>query len=225
MRTAYLASIALALCAVAVPAMTQDVAPFNRTVYRAGNWYVVRTTKTTGAVSCTGFHMSNPGVQLHRDSLIVKLAGEPKSVGLRFGQEPARAPRPAEKAEQQMGAVVLSGADFAQLRHGKTLVLEVATAKGAERQTLQLDGLEATLKNIDAGCPVPVALQRAERAERRAREKALAERCSPASVARMRERGLNELRIASRCPNASPPESKASAPAAAPAASAASARR
>lgn len=203
MKNALVISIALALAAIAAPAVSQPGVQTNRATTRAGNWYVVRSThKTTGDVACTGFYMGRPGVQLSKDSLIVKVPGELKSIGLRFGGEPARPARAPGKSEQQIGAVVLSGADFEQLRRSKTLGLEVVTSTTTASHTLELEGLGDALKNITAGCPLPPATKRAELAAQKAREKAQAQRCSPQGIARMQERGMHELRIKSLCPKA-----------------------
>ncbi len=204
MKTVSLLSLFAVLWTLAAPGMTQE-ARSGRAVFRSGDWYVVHSTqKATGAVACTGYQIGHPGAQLGKDSLSVKIAGEPKSIVLRFGDEPARAPRPAQKAEAQAGAVMLAGADFEQLRRSKTMELDVATAQGRVRETLNLGGLDATLKNIDAGCPLPAALVRAERKAQLAREKAAKARCEPAGVARMREKGVPEWRIAATCPKAAP---------------------
>lgn len=203
MKTAFVISIALALAGAALPAASQPGVQTNRAAFRAGNWFVVHSAhKTTGEVACTGFYMGRPGVQLSKDSLIVKVPGELKSIGLRFGDQSARPARAPEKSEQQIGAVVLSGADFEQLRNSKTLGLEVVTSTTSASHTLELEGLRAALKNINEGCPLPPATKRAELAAQKAREKAQAERCSPQGIARMQERGLHELRIKSMCPKA-----------------------
>lgn len=203
MKAAYLVSIALALASVAVPGMTQPGAQTNRTVYRAGNWFVVRSTHdTTGAVACTGFYMGLGAVQLSKENLILRVPGEIKSIGLRFGEQPPRAPRPPEASEKQIGAVMLAGPDFEALRRSKTLGIEVATAQGGGRHTLQLEGLDAALKNINDGCPLTPAAKQAERAAKQARERAIAARCAPAGVERMRARGVPEWRIKADCPKA-----------------------
>lgn len=203
MKTALVVSLALALATFAAPGMTQPGVQTNRTVYRAGNWFVVRSThNTTGNVGCTGFYMGQPGVQLSKESLILRVPGEIKSIGLRYGDQPARAARPPAASEKQIGAVVLGGADFEQLRGSKTLGLDVTTAQGRGSHTLQLEGLDAALKNIGEGCPLTPAAKRAERVAQKAREKAQAERCSPKGIARMKEMGMHELRIRSTCPNA-----------------------
>jgi hypothetical protein len=203
MKAAFLISIALALAGIAAPGIAQPGVQTNRTVLRAGNWYVVRSThKVTGAVACTGFYIGNPGVQLTKESLVLRVPGEIKSIGMRIGDRPARAARAPQPTEKQMGAVVLAGADFDQLRQNKTLALDVTTAQGRDSHTLQLDGLAAALKNINDGCPLTQAAKRAERAAEKARAKAEAERCSPQGIARMKESGMHELRIRSACPKA-----------------------
>jgi hypothetical protein len=206
MKTAFLVSLALVLSTAAAPAMTQQS---NRTVLRAGNWYVVRSTQpVTGTVACTGFYMGQSGVELSKDSLIVRVPGDINSVGLRFGEEPARSLRPAEKTERQIGGVMLAGADFKQLRRSKTLSLDVTTAQGRTSHTLQVEGLDAALKNIEDGCPLTPASLRAERAVRQARAKAEAAKCTPAGIARMREKGYPEVRIVATCPKAAPPPAR-----------------
>jgi hypothetical protein len=203
MKDAFLITIALALAGIAAPGVAQPGTQTNTTVFRAGNWYVVRSThNTTGAVGCTGFYMGHPGVQLSKESLIVRVPGEIKSIGMRFGDEPARAARTPQAAEKQIGAVVLAGADFDQLRKGKTLALDVTTAQGRGNHTFQLAGLDGALKNINDGCPLTQAAKRAERAAQKTREKVQAERCSPKGIARMQEMGIHELRIRSACPKA-----------------------
>lgn len=203
MKRALLLCVGLVLGAFAIPSLSQPGVQTNRAAFRAGNWYVVHSThKTTGDVACTGFYMGRPGVQLSKDSLIIKVPGELKSIGLRFGDQPARPARAPEKSEQQIGAVVLGGADFEQLQSSKTLGLEVVTSTTRASHTLELEGLRAALKNINAGCPLTPATKRAELAAQKTREKALAERCSPQAIARMQERGMHELRIKSLCPKA-----------------------
>jgi hypothetical protein len=203
MKTAFLISIALAMAGIAAPGVAKPGTQANRTVHRAGNWFVVRSTNdTTGTVGCTGFHMGDSGVQLSKETLILKIPGELKTIALRFDGQPPRASRPPEASEKQVGAVVLAGADFEQLRRGKTLGLDVVTAQGPSSHTLQLEGLDAALKNINDGCPLTPAAKRAELAEKKARAKAEAERCSPKGIARMREKGLPDLRIKSACPQA-----------------------
>lgn len=199
MKSAPLLLAALTLFA-AVPGLAQ---PSSKTVYRSGNWYVVRSTQpVTGAVACTGFYMGQGGVQLGRDSLLIKTADEVKSVSLRFGEQPARAARALDPNERQMGAVMVAGADFELMRRGKSLALELVTAKGNESHSLKLEGLDAALKNIDAGCPLPAASARAERAQQQARAKAQASRCTPEGVEKQRAMGVPEWRIAARCPQA-----------------------
>jgi hypothetical protein len=206
MKTAIFVPLAIALATLTSPAEAQQSTQTRNIVLRAGNWYVVRSNQTaSGAVACSGFYMGQDGVELRKDKLVVKLPGEPKSIGLRFGDEPPRAPRAPDANERQTGAVVLAGADFEQLRRSKSVSLDVATAQGRANPTLKLEGLNAAVKSIDAGCPVPAASVRAERALQKKREKALAERCSPAGIARMREQGLNDLRIMSACPKAALP--------------------
>jgi hypothetical protein len=203
MKTAFLISIALAMASIAAPGVAQSGTQTNRTVHRTGNWFVVRTAhNTTGAVSCTGFYMGHPGVQLSKETLILKVPGELKTIALRFDGQTPRAPRPPEASEKQIGAVVLAGADFEQLRRGKTLGLDVVSAQGPGSHTLQLEGLDAALKNINDGCPLTPAVKRADVAAKKARAKAEAERCSPKGIARMREMGMHDLRIKSACPKA-----------------------
>jgi hypothetical protein len=219
MKPTLLLSLAVALVTSVATASAQPRPKSNQTVYRAGDWFVVRSTQpATGTVTCAGFYIGQDGVQLSRDSLIVKVPGELQSVGVRFDEQPARALRPAEKIEQQIGGVMLAGPEFAQLRRSKTLRVDVTTAQGRSSHTLKVEGLDATLSNIHAGCPLPAVAERAERARLRAREKALAARCSPEAIARMRANGMHELRIRSSCPGAAPLAPAASAaPASAPA--------
>jgi hypothetical protein len=200
MKSAFFLPIALTLFAAA-PGLAQ---PTNQTVFRADNWFVVRSTKPDGAVACTGFYIGQDGVQLNKYSLTVKIPGEVKSVSLRFGDQPVRAPRTLDPNEQQMGAVMLAGPDFEQLRRSKTLGLDVATAQGRESHALKLEGLDATLRNIDAGCPLTAAAARAQRAKQQARAKALAARCAPDAIAKQRANGVPEWRIADKCPKAAP---------------------
>ncbi len=206
MKTAILVPFAIALATLTSLAESQQSTPTRNVVLRAGNWYVVRSSQTApGAPACAGFYMGQDGVELGKDKLVVKLPGEPKSIGLRFGDEPPRAPRAPEANERQARAVVLAGPEFEQLRRNKSVALDVTTAQGRANPTFQLEGLNAAVKSIDAGCPVPAATVRAQRAVQKAREKAQAQRCSPAGIARMREQGLNDLRIMSACPKADLP--------------------
>ena len=204
MKTALAVSLLIALGIPGSPALAQQ-GPSSRAVFRAADWFVVRATQTSGAVTCTGFHVADAGAQLDKDRLLVKLPAGTKSVGVRFDAEPARAPRALAKAEQEAGGLLLAGADFEQLRRSSQLGLDVATATGQERHVLKLEGLEATLKNIAAGCPLPAATAKAERARKLVREKAEREKCEPRGIARMREKGVPDWRIAATCPKAAPP--------------------
>lgn len=203
MKSAFLITIALALASFAAPGLTQPGVQTNRTVYRAGNWFVVRAThNATGAVSCTGFYMGQGGVQLSKENLIFRVPGEIKSVGLRFDEQPPRASRPPGASEKQIGAVMLAGPDFEELRRGKTLGIDVTTAQGRGSHTLQLEGLDAALKNINDGCPLTPAARRAEVAAKKARDRAMALRCAPAGIERQRASGVPDWRIQADCPKA-----------------------
>jgi hypothetical protein len=203
MKTVSLVLAALALSAAAVPALAQ---PSMQTVFRAGNWFVVRSNQpATQSVACTGFYVGEGDVQLSKDKLTIKLPGEVRSVSLRIGDQPAGAPRAINESERQTGALVVAGADFDRVRRSKTLTVDLATAQGSETRKLDLDGLAATLKNIEAGCPVPAAAARAERARQQARAQARAARCTPEALEDQRARGVPEWRIAARCPQAAAP--------------------
>jgi len=203
MKTASLISLLAVLWTFGAAATAQ--AQSGRAVFRAGDWYVVRSAQNVaGVAACTGFHMGHPEAQLGKDSLMVKIPGEIKTVGVRFDNEPARAPRPAAKAELQAGGVILAGAEFEPLSRGKTLDLDVTTAQGRTRVALKLEGLAASLKNMAAGCPLTAATARAERKAQLAKERAIKEQCEPPALARMRAKGLDEWRIAAKCPQAGP---------------------
>lgn len=223
MKTPLLLILSLALGAFAAPALTQTSMPARRTVHRDGDWYVVRSVQRgTGQAICTGFHMGHAGLQLSKDSLIIRTPGDLQSIGLRYGDEPAPAARPPSAAEKQIGAVMIAGPEFEKLRRSQTLGLDIQTSQEHAKHMLKLNGIEGVLKNIEAGCPTPKAVERADRRAQQVRERVQRERCEPANVRKMRERGVPELRIRAMCPNAPPPpEPPASAPAAsAPSASA-----
>jgi hypothetical protein len=206
MKTAFLLTLGVALAAAATPALPQAEGLTNRTVFRSGNWYVVRSTQSaTGVVACTGYYMGQDALRLDKESLTVNVPGELKTITLRFDDQAPRPARPPERIEQQMGGAVLSGAEFEQLQRSRTLALEVATSRERVSHTVPLEGLNAALKNIEDGCPLTEAAVRAERAARQARDKAQAARCTPAGVRRMLERGVPEHRIQAECPKAKLP--------------------
>src|SRR5512133_2824837 len=133
MKTAWLLPVSIVLAALAAPVFPQPAPtepPPRRTVHRDGDWYVVRSIQRgTGQAICTGFYMGHAGVQLSKDSLIIRTPGELQSIGLRYGDEPAPAARPPSASEKQIGAVMIAGPDFDKLRRAKTLGLDVRTSQ------------------------------------------------------------------------------------------------
>lgn len=128
----------------------------NQPVFRSGPWFVVRSVREGGnVVACTGFYRANRGVQLSKDSLVIKTRQEIRTVSLGFDGKPLGAPRPLSAAEKQLGAVALTGEDFAQLGRSSKLRLAIVTDQGSQVHELELRGLKGALDNINAGCPVP----------------------------------------------------------------------
>jgi hypothetical protein len=186
--------LAIATSALAaLPVHAQPQLQTNEPVFKSGNWYVVRTSKPrSDAVSCTGFYGTRKGIQLTQDSLMVRVSGEIQRVVISFGEKarPERAPQPVEK---DMGAVVLTGDEFARMRRSKTLKIEVGTSQGPVTHELKMQGLTAALGNIADGCPVP-----AQRLGLPAPESA-APSCSSALLTRLRANGVTEKQIAASC--------------------------
>lgn len=128
----------------------------NQPVFRSGPWFVVRSVREGGnVVACTGFYRANRGVQLSKDSLVIKTRQEIRTVSLGFDGKPMGAPRPLSAAEKQLGALAISGDEFAQLSLSSKLRLEFVIDQGAQKHELELRGLKGALENINAGCPVP----------------------------------------------------------------------
>ena len=128
----------------------------NQPVFRSGPWFVVRSVREGGnVVACTGFYRANRGVQLSKDSLVIKTRQQIRTVALGFDGKPMTAPRPLSEAEKQLGALAIAGDEFAQLALSCKLRLEFVTDQGPQKHDLELRGLKGALENINAGCPVP----------------------------------------------------------------------
>lgn len=154
-------------------------------VFKSGNWYVVRTVRArSDTIGCTGFYESARDVQLGADQLILKTAGEPRRIIVRFNDESPLPARPAVRAEKQLGAVVLRGEQFEKLQASRRLHVDY-TAKDKRRQvTLRLQGLPEALANIRNGCPMA------------AKPPSL---CNDQLVARMRANGVTADQVARIC--------------------------
>jgi hypothetical protein len=155
MRIRLLRRIALAASLVsAVPAViAQPQFRSNETVFQSGNWFVVRSSKPGSEQSaCTGFYKSKTSVQLGPDSLLFQVPGRMDSIALQFGKAvlPVRAPR---TIENEVGAVVVTGAEFELARRSRTLELKVATSTGHPWWSISLKGMSEAVDNIKAGCP------------------------------------------------------------------------
>jgi hypothetical protein len=155
MRSRSLRCIAMAAgLASAVPAgLAQPQFRSNEPVFQSGNWFVVRSSKPgSDQAACTGFYKSKTSVQLGPDSLLFQVPGQIESIALQYGKAvlPARAPRTIEK---EVGAVVVSGAEFELARRSKVLDLKVATSTGNPWWSISLKGMSEAVDNIKAGCP------------------------------------------------------------------------
>lgn len=151
------AGLCLAAAALSL-AHAQPQAPQrpNEPVFRSGPWFVVRSVRDGGnVVACTGFYRGNRGVQLSRDVLAIKTQQDIRGVSIGFDDKPMGKERPLTSAEQQLGALAISGEDFARLARSKRLRVAVTTAQGTSQHALELRGLAGALENIQAGCPVP----------------------------------------------------------------------
>ena len=175
-------------------------APVNEPVFKSGNWFVVRTTKPDGAVTCTAFYRAHREVQLSQDELIVKLPKAVDRVAVGYDGAPAP-PRALDAAEQQMGAVVIRGAQFERLRQSRQLRFDVFGAEGKTSHDLQLAGIAQALDNIAAGCPEPPEGLRVRRGASGigAQQPGGIGNCPARMVARMRANGVAEEKISARC--------------------------
>src|SRR5205823_5307074 len=127
----------------------------NQVVFKSGGWFVVRSTRTgSKSVACTGFYKDHRGIQLSKDSLILKFDGELQQVTIALNGKAGTARAPQD-IEQQVHAVVLTGPDFERLNSLKKITVEVETDKGRHTQNMTLAGMKDALENMALGCPVP----------------------------------------------------------------------
>jgi hypothetical protein len=164
------AAVAGAQTGGAMPAVPPNLAPAvraNTPVFQSGHWFVLRSVREQGSVvACTGFYRGHRGVQLSKDMLIIKSPVALKSVALGFDAAPMRPARPMQSVEEQMGAVVIAGDDFAQLKKSTRLRIDAVTDQGTGSHELDLQGLAETVKNIESGCPLPGEPLRRQRMRR-----------------------------------------------------------
>jgi hypothetical protein len=177
----------LVLSGACGPGWAQPQLATNDVVFKSGNWFVVRSVRArSDTIGCTGFYKSERDVQLGADQLILKVAGKPRRIVVRFNDEislPARAPT---KAEQQLGAIVIGGDHFEKLQGSRRLNVEFTTKEKRSQVALRLQGLPEALANIRNGCPL-------------AAKPAPSSLCTEPLIARMRANGVTAAQVERIC--------------------------
>lgn len=163
---------------------------------KSGSWKVLRSIDPMkDTVSCTGIYKNDFSVQLSPENLFITVSGGIQGVTLRFGDKPAKPMRLAEDMEKKIRAVIISGADFAELSGSGRLRYQVATlVSGVKTDEIDLTGFEEALDSIRSGCPV-----QAEAAPPQKPATVAGSLCTSALVERMRSQGLKDDKIQAIC--------------------------
>lgn len=175
----------LVLAGACGPGWAQPPLSTNEVVFKSGPWYVVRSVRPrSDTIGCTGFYKSERDVQLGTDQLILKVAGEPRQIVVRFNDEPSLPARAPTKAEKQLGAIVVDGEQFEKLQGSRRLNVEYTVKQKRSKVALRLQGLPEALTSIRNGCPTA------------ARPASL---CTDPLIARMRANGVTAEQVARIC--------------------------
>lgn len=163
---------------------------------KVGNWSVERSIDNmTDKVICTGFHDSSRGVQLNDGELYVSVRGGLQGVKVRFGEKPVRPMRLVSESEKRIDAININGKDFIELLQEQRVRLEVLTIiNGIKSEDLNLDGLQAALQHIRAGCPLPN-----NNAAVSPGQKPPSSKCDAAMLVRLKSAGVTAHQIKSVC--------------------------
>jgi hypothetical protein len=146
-KTLFFAIIALATI--------RSAAAYDSTAtFQAGKWTVLTSVnEVNNAPVCTAVYLDNEGVHLSNDALYVGVRGGISTVTLRLDDKPARAARPATEREDNMGTVIFTQDELAELITSKKLHAEVVTvSNGVQNVDLDLDGIQDAIKNIRSNC-------------------------------------------------------------------------
>jgi hypothetical protein len=160
-----------------------------------GNWSVERGVDTmSDKIICTGFHNLSRSAQLSSDRMYVVVSGGIQSVTLRFGEKPARGLRLARKLEMDVGAIILEGAEFAEVSTTARVRVQVLTlVKGLFTQNLDTTGIDEALKHIRSGCPAPTGNSKTHTAP------AIKPLCNESLTSRLKVAGVTAAQIAIAC--------------------------
>jgi hypothetical protein len=171
-----------------------------KTVFKSGNWKVLHATDAmTDNTTCTGIYKENYGIQLVQNRLFVTVRGGIRGVTLRFGDNPPRKLRLADKMEKDIGAVIISGGDFSELLQSNRLRVQILTFSDIEEVDLDTTGIQAAVENIQAGCPIQADFSENQVAATPASQTAPESACSPALIAKMKAAGVKEAQVRNIC--------------------------
>lgn len=163
--------------------------------FRSGNWKVLRTLDAMDdKVHCTGIYKEDYSIQLTDHSMYVSIRGGLESVTMRFDDKPAQSNRIAQRAEKEIDAIVIDGANFEALKNSSRLRIQALTlVRGIEEKDFDLTGITEAVQHIQSGCPLPASSPLSSTKQNSDSS------CTVSLISKMKAQGLAPDKIAAIC--------------------------